>query len=101
MRLKEHPILECKDGRKIEFLFEGKVYEGVEGETIASALHASGIRILGHSHNKGRARGFYCGIGNCSSCLMIVNGQPNVRVCVEELREGTTVEIQKGKGDLK
>ena len=28
MRLKEHPILECKDKRKIEFLFEGKVYEG-------------------------------------------------------------------------
>jgi predicted molibdopterin-dependent oxidoreductase YjgC len=101
LRIDEHPILEFKKGRKVEFTFEGKVYEGYEDETIAAALHAAGVKVLGHSHNMDRARGFYCGIGNCSSCLMVVNGKPNVRVCVEKLKQGTVVEIQRGKGELK
>ena len=101
MRIKEHPILSFKHGRLINFTFDGKTYEGYEGEPIAAALHAAGVRVLGHSHNLGRPRGFYCAIGNCSSCLMVVNGEPNVRVCIENLKEGMVVETQVGKGDLK
>lgn len=101
MRIMDHPVLSFKRGRLVKFTFDGKEYEGYEGETIAAALHAAGVRVLGHSHKLGRPRGFYCAIGNCSSCLMVVNGEPNVRVCVEKLQEGMTVETQKGKGDLK
>jgi hypothetical protein len=31
---------------------------------------------------------------------MKVDGQPNIRVCVEKLREGMVVETQHGRGDL-
>jgi predicted molibdopterin-dependent oxidoreductase YjgC len=101
MRIKEHPILTFEKGREVEFTCDGKALKGFEGETIAAALHAAGVKVLRHSPEDGRPRGFYCAIGNCSSCLMTVDGKPNVRVCVEKLREGMVVETQKGKGDLK
>lgn len=101
MRIEKHPIISFNTGRKVKFSFDGKEYEGYENEPIAAALHAAGIRVLGHSHKHGRPRGFYCAIGNCSSCLMVVNGEPNVRVCVEKLKEGMVVETQVGRGDLK
>lgn len=102
MRIEKHPILDFdkKRQRKVKFYFEGKELEGYEGETIASALHAAGVKVLSHSKRHNRPRGFFCAIGNCSSCIMQVNGVPNVRVCVEPLREGMTVEKQPGKGEL-
>jgi len=101
MRIEEHPILKFKRGKKIKFKFEGKILEGYEGETIAAALHSNGVKILGESLEKQRPRGFYCAIGNCSSCLMVVDGIPNVKTCVTNLEEGMEVERQKGKGVLK
>ena len=101
MRIESHPILTFKKGRKVKFTYNGQEMEGYEGEPIAAALHAQGIKVLGYSPNRHRPRGFYCAIGNCSSCLMVVNGKPNVRTCVEKLTEGMVVETQKGKGDLK
>lgn len=95
-RISEHPILEFKKGREVTFTYEGQEIKGYEGETIAAALHAAGVRSLHESEKKHRHRGLFCAIGNCSSCLMKVNGIPNVRVCVEPLREGITVERQVG-----
>src|SRR5690625_1692147 len=99
MRIREHPILSFKLGKKIKFTFDGREYIGFEGDTIASALHAAGVKVLGHHYVTQRPRGFYCAIGNCSSCLMTVNGEPNVRICVEKLKEGMVVETQKGRGE--
>ena len=100
MRINDHPILEFQKGRKVVFNFDGSQVEGFEGEPIAAALHASGIRVLSHSLKHNRPRGFWCAIGNCSSCNMRVNGVPNVRTCVEPLREGMVVETQQGRGDI-
>jgi len=100
MRITEHPVLEFKKGRLVKFTFEGRTLEGYEGEPIAAALHAAGVRVLRESPELHRPRGFFCAIGNCSSCLMVVDGVPNVRTCVEKLREGMVVERQTGKGDL-
>jgi len=98
MRIEKHPILEFHKGRKIKFTFNGQEVEGFEGETIAAALHAAGVKILGKSLFLHRPRGFYCAIGNCSSCLMTVNGAANVKTCVTDLEEGMIVETQEGKG---
>ncbi len=100
MRIEDHPILTFQRGKRVRFTFDEKELEGFEGEPIAAALHDAGIRVLRESLKLHRPRGFYCAIGQCSSCLMTVDGKPNVRVCVEELKEGMKVETQKGKGDL-
>lgn len=100
MRIKEHPILSFDEKEKIDFIFDGKKVSGLEGDTIASALHAIGVKTLSHSIHLKRPRGFYCAIGNCASCNMIVDGKPNVRTCVTLLKEGMNVKTQTNKGDL-
>ena len=101
MRIDKHPILDFRRGEKLSFFFNGKEMEGYAGETVAAALHATGIRELLKSPNLHRPRGLFCAIGNCSSCLMVVDGQPNIRVCITKVRPGMKVELQQGKGDLK
>lgn len=100
MRIKEHPILQYKQGNKVKFWFNGKELEGYDNEPIAAALVAAGVKALSRSIKFKRPRGFFCAVGNCSSCLMKVNSIPNVRTCVTRLEEGMKVEIQKGQGDL-
>lgn len=98
MRIEKHPVLEFEKKREVKFIFEGKELTGYENEPISAALHANGVKELKHDH---RPRGLFCAIGNCSSCLMEVNGEPNVRVCVEELKENMVVNRQEGKGFFK
>ncbi len=100
MRIENHPILRFPSRETVQFIFDGEPMTGYAGEPIAAALHAAGVKVLAHSHKDGRPRGFYCAIGNCSSCKMMVDGRPNVRVCVEPLREGMRVCTQQGKGSM-
>lgn len=101
MRIQEHPILSFDRSTIITFFYEGKEVHGYQGDTIASALHALGVKTLSHSVEKQRPRGFYCAIGNCASCNMIVNGTPNVRTCITLLEEGMQVYTQRNKGEYK
>lgn len=98
MRITEHPILQFKREKKISFLFNGKPVEAYEGEMVAAALYAAGVRKFGESAELHRPRGIFCAIGNCSSCFMTVDGEANVRVCVTPVRDGMKVEEQHGKG---
>ena len=98
MRIENHPILTFPKRKKIEFTFNHQKVYGYEGDTIASALHALGIKHLSDSIHKKRPRGFYCAIGNCASCNMVVDGVPNVRTCITPLKEGVSVVKQDGKG---
>jgi len=94
-RIKHHPILDFSDGNKVKFEFNGKIIDGVEGEPIAAALIAHGYKVLSYSKKLHRPRGLFCARGHCASCLMEVDGIPNVRVCVEKVREGISVRTQK------
>lgn len=93
-------MLEFPDAAAVEFTFEGRPMKGRQGDTIAAALVANGIDVFRHSEKTGRPRGFFCAVGKCSSCLMVVDGQPNTMVCVEPLRAGVRVERQSGRGKL-
>ena len=65
---------------------------------IAVALHAAGVKGISESMVHKRKRGLFCAIGNCSACFMIVDGQSNVRTCLELCKDGMVIEIQKDKG---
>ncbi len=101
MRITEHPILNFTRERRLKFTFNGQEMEGYEGDTVAAALHANDVRVMRESIRRHRPRGLFCNIGNCSSCLMVVNGKPNVRACIEKLQEGMSVQTQIGKGEIK
>ena len=54
--------------------------EGFSGDTIGSALFASGRRVFSRSFKYHRPRGLLCCSGHCPNCMMTVDGVPNVRV---------------------
>lgn len=100
MRIEQHPILDFAPKKTIPFTYDGRPMAGREGDTVAAALHAAGVMKLSESIKKHRPRGFWCAIGNCSSCHMTVDGVPNVKTCVTPLVEGMDVRSQAGRGSL-
>ena len=96
-RIAEHPILGVQEkGRTVTFTYDGKELTGFEGEPIASALKAAGVMVHRYTKKEHKPRGIFCAIGRCTDCVMVVNGQPNVRTCVTPLKEGMTVQKQYG-----
>ena len=100
-RINNHPILKFNRGKKIIISFNGRPISAYEGETIAAALYASGIRIFSRSMKYHRPRGLFCMSGHCSHCLMRVNGEPNVRVCKTSVEKEMSVESQNAWPSLK
>ena len=45
--------------KKLSFKFNGKTYYGYEGDTLASALIANGVHLVGRSFKYHRPRGFF------------------------------------------
>ncbi len=84
------------EGSTVPFTLDGKEVKGLEGDTVASALHARGIRVLGRSIRYHRPRGYFCGVGKCGNCLVRVNGDPNVRACTTRIEPGMDVQRQSG-----
>jgi len=78
--------------RPVGFTFEGRRVTACEGDTVAAALLAHGVRVFGRSAKLHRPRGYRCGNGGCSCCAMRVDGLPGVRTCVTPVRDGMTVE---------
>jgi sarcosine oxidase subunit alpha len=83
-------------GRVVSFTLDGRRLSGVEGEPIAAALHAAGVRVLGRSFKYHRPRGLHCVADACPNCAMRVNGLPGVTTCAAPLRAGDIVEREKG-----
>lgn len=95
-RILDHPILGKLEERKVvTFTFDGKTYEGYEGDTIASALLANGIRKLRVHEESGAPRGIYCNIGHCFECRVTVNQKQGVRACMTELNADMMIESGK------
>ncbi|MED3562663.1 (2Fe-2S)-binding protein [Bacillus xiapuensis] len=91
-RVIHHPILgDLKFRSLINFKFNEKVYSGFEGETIAAALLASGVRTLRCQEETGTPRGIYCNIGHCYECRVQVDGVLGVRACLTPIKEGMAV----------
>ncbi len=99
MRIIKHPILgDVKEKKKVNINVDNRQVEALEGEPIAAALMAAGIRAFRRTIKTGEPRGVYCGIGQCNDCIMEVNGVPNVRTCVTLVEEGMIIRTQIGLG---
>lgn len=65
-----------------------------EGESVAAAVLASGARAFRLTDRDGAPRAYFCGMGVCHECLMVVDGVPSVRTCMEPVRPGMRIETQ-------
>ncbi len=96
MRITIHPILGLLEERKkVTIEIDGQKIEALEGEPIAAALWNAGIRDFRYTRKRKEPRGFFCGIGLCTDCKMIVNGIPNIRTCVTLVEKGMKIQRQR------
>ncbi len=78
--------------KKISFTFNRKKYFGYEGDTLASALLANGVHLVGRSFKYHRPRGFFgAGVDEPYAIVQMNRNnevEPNVRATEQELFEG-------------
>ncbi|MFN3763954.1 MAG: sarcosine oxidase subunit alpha [Aliihoeflea sp.] len=85
--------------RTARFTFDGKSYAGLEGDTLASALLANGIHLVGRSFKYHRPRGVLSAGAEEPNALVGIHRDaarktPNVRATVQELYDGLTAVSQ-------
>jgi len=82
-------------GARVALMIDGDRYEAHEGESVAAVVMAGcGLELR---KTEGRdPRGYFCGMGVCFECVMIVDGTPNTRTCVTWVRDGMNIERQIG-----
>ena len=82
----------------VHFRFDGVEYQGFDGDTVASALLANDVRLMGRSFKYHRPRGVLTAGSEEPNALMTVGvgagREPNVRATVQELYEGLEVRSQ-------
>jgi len=94
MRITAHPILDFGQKKPLTIYLEDRPIPALEGEPIAASLHAAGLTTLSHSLRFNRPRGLFCAIGKCASCMMEVDGVPNVRTCIVPVQDGMRLRYQ-------
>jgi heterotetrameric sarcosine oxidase alpha subunit len=79
-------------GTPLSFRFDGKLYGGFAGDTLASALLANGVRLVGRSFKYHRPRGFLsAGTDEPNGMVELRSGarrEPNTRATCIELFDG-------------
>ena len=82
-------------GRPCVFTFDGKPYAGFEGDSIASALLANGVRIVGRSFKYHRPRGIWGAWTEEPNAIVDVTRDgvttPNLRATTEALENDLAV----------
>ncbi|WP_210529682.1 sarcosine oxidase subunit alpha [Rubellimicrobium arenae] len=85
--------------KAVRFTFDGKIIEGREGDTVASALLANGVHLLGRSFKYHRPRGIVSAGSEEPNALVGTSRgpgrfEPNTRATMQEVWDGLTVESQ-------
>jgi hypothetical protein len=80
--------------RSIEISLDGEPITGVAGQSIAGVVLASGRLAWRRTSVDGRPRGLFCGIGVCFDCIVMVNGERDVRACQRRAAAGDVVVSQ-------
>ncbi len=85
--------------RNLRFSFDGRAYSGFAGDTLASALLASGVHLMGRSFKYHRPRGVLAAGSDEPNALVMVSRDaarvtPNLRATQVELYDGLVAESQ-------
>jgi len=86
--------------RPVSFRFERRDYQGFAGDTIASALAASGVKILSRSFKYHRPRGILTMAGQDANTLVQLPHEPNVLADRHPISDGLEVTGQNYSGSL-
>ncbi|PVZ20648.1 MULTISPECIES: 2Fe-2S iron-sulfur cluster-binding protein [unclassified Pseudomonas] len=82
------------------FTFEGVTYQGLQGDTLASALYAAGQPLLSRSFKYHRPRGVLTLAGQDANSLVQLPREPNVLADTLPVSEGLSASAQNCNGTL-
>jgi sarcosine oxidase, subunit alpha len=85
----------------LPFRWEGRPYTGFAGDTIVSALAASGVDVFSRSLKYHRPRGILTASFHDPGCLLQVDDEPNVRGAHRPLAAGMDVRSQNAWPSLR
>lgn len=92
-------------GRPLAFSFDGRRYQGFAGDTLASALIANDVRLVGRSFKYHRPRGILTAGSEEPNALVTLRAgaraEPNTRATTVELFDGLECESQNRYPSLK
>lgn len=78
-------------GQAITLIVDGEPVRAFAGETIATAMLASGAAAF-RRDTQGKPRGLYCNMGTCSECLVtVIASGRRVRACLAEAEDGLEI----------
>ena len=95
------PSVQVEAGNTVSFEFDGQQYNGLQGDTLASALLVNGVKALASSYKYGRLRGIMsAGAEEPNALVQLEKGAfstPNVKATQAELYQGLTAERTSGR----
>ncbi|MBA2720586.1 MAG: (2Fe-2S)-binding protein [Chloroflexi bacterium] len=91
--------------RPLSFTFDGRAMTGFAGDTLASALMANGVDVIGRGIYTGRPRGIVAaGVEEPNAIVQVERAdgvsEPSLRATTVELEEGLRVQSLAGRGRL-
>lgn len=60
---------------------DSELVQAFRGETLATVILAAGKKMMSRSSRTKNPRSYYCGIGICNECLIILEDGSKVRAC--------------------
>jgi sarcosine oxidase subunit alpha len=101
MRLEPQDAEVINRARSFTFNFNGAARKAFEGDTIISALAASGDRVFSRSFKYHRPRGLLTASYHDPGCLLQVDDEPNVRAAHRKVAPGMNVTTQNAWPSLR
>jgi len=100
LRIEDHPIIRRNDApAEVTISVDGRSIHALEGEPVAAAMLAAGIRAVRTMPETGEPRGVFTGVGRSIEELGTVDGESNVPLMSTQVQDGMVVETQSGLGE--
>lgn len=100
-RVIERPGELIDRSRRYSFTFDKVSYPAFHGDTIASALAASGVRVFSRSFKYHRPRGLMSATFHDPGCIVQADDEPNVRAAHRRVEPGMVVRSQSSWPSLR
>ena len=91
--------LDEADGVWVKIDVDGETIRAREGESVAAAMLAAGVRSCRTTAISDTPRAPYCMMGVCFECLVEIDGLPNRQACQTPVKAGMQVRRQIGSAE--
>jgi D-hydroxyproline dehydrogenase subunit gamma len=76
----------------VTVMVDGTPVTAREGDSVAAALLAAGLRAFRNTAVSGSPRGPLCMMGACFDCVVTVDGERNVQACLVRVANGMRID---------